>query len=144
MSSYLKSLLVFCSFFFLSLSLNAVDTDVIIGKVVCGYQGWFNCYNDGSPVDSWRHRAIGQYQSNTPNPSPNYVSFEIYSDISIYPPAVLHQTALANFPDGRAAELFSSYPEATIDMHFELMAKHNIDAAALQRFISETFNPVFK
>ena len=51
--------------------LTAVDTDAVVGKVIVGYQAWFNCYNDGSPVDSWRHWAIGQYQSNTPNPSPN-------------------------------------------------------------------------
>jgi hypothetical protein len=38
--------------------------------VICGYQGWFACYGDGSPVDRWNHWCGGKYQSDTPKPSP--------------------------------------------------------------------------
>ena len=32
-----------------------VDPSTIIGKVVCGYQGWFTCTGDGSPINRWTH-----------------------------------------------------------------------------------------
>jgi hypothetical protein len=35
-----------------------VDTSTLIGKVVCGYQGWFRCEGDGSN-NGWHHYAAG-------------------------------------------------------------------------------------
>ncbi len=122
----------------------SVDVSSLTGKVICGYQGWFNCYGDGAPVQQWVHWTTGSYQSNTPNPSANNINFELYPDITDYPDEVLFQTGLANFGDNRPARLFSSYPQATLDRHFAYMAENNIDGVALQRFIAVTFDPVFK
>jgi hypothetical protein len=126
-------------------SLNAqVDPSSVTDKVICGYQGWFNCYGDGSAVDSWRHWVNGMYQSNTPNPSPGNVQFEVYPDVSEYEADDLFLTSLGNLGNGRPAELFSSYPESVIQLHFEWMETHGIDGVALQRFIAETYDGLFK
>ena len=116
----------------------------VTGKVICGYQGWFNCYGDGSPVARWRHWSSGPYNSPAGSPAPGAVTFEGYPDVSEYPSSVLFQTNLGNLSDGRPAQLFSSYPAATIDLHFKWMQQSGIDGVALQRFLGETRDGVFK
>ena len=95
-------------------------------------------------MQQWVHWSQGSYQSATPNPSVNNLTFELYPDITDYPDEVLFQTGFANLGDNRPARLFSSYPQATLDLHFAYMAEHGIDGVALQRFIAVTFDPVFK
>ena len=31
-----------------------VDPNTLQGKVLLGYQGWFNCAGDGAPENTWR------------------------------------------------------------------------------------------
>ena len=31
-----------------------VDASTLQGKVLIGYQGWFNCAGDGAPENNWR------------------------------------------------------------------------------------------
>ncbi len=31
----------------------------ILGKLIVGYQGWFNCKDDGSPINGWVHWGGG-------------------------------------------------------------------------------------
>jgi hypothetical protein len=108
-----------------------VDPGSIIGKVVCGYQGWFSCAGDGSPLNIWFHWA------GTTKPAPGHLSFEVYPDVSIYDSSDLFQTGFANRGDGQPSRLFSSYRQSVVNKHFELMQTHGIDGVALQRFISE-------
>jgi len=51
----------------------------IRGKVVTGYQGWFNCAGDESPITSWIHWGDGAKQ-----PEPGSLSFELYPDMREY------------------------------------------------------------
>ena len=37
-------------------SLSGIDTSTLTGKVMCGYQGWFNCEGDGAEL-GWTHWA---------------------------------------------------------------------------------------
>ena len=67
---------IFIFYFFLSGALRAqapVDPSSIIGKVVCGYQCWFTCTGDGSPVNQWTHwsPANPPQAGIAPNPNPN-------------------------------------------------------------------------
>jgi hypothetical protein len=138
-SFFTNSILCFqglISFLFLSpaYSQAPADPDSIIGRVVCGYQGWFNCNGDGSPINSWYH------WSGNPVPAPGNLGFEIYPDVSIYNTADLCQTGFANLGDGQPSRLFSSYKQAVTDKHFELMQTHGIDGVALQRFITEVIS----
>ncbi len=116
----------------------------ITGKVICGYQGWFSCYGDGSPVARWFHWSNGTYQSNAGSPAPGALKFEVYPETSEYNDASLFQTNLGNINEGKPARLFSSWKADVIDKHFEWMQQYGIDGVALQRFIGETFDGVFK
>lgn len=114
------------------------------GRVICGYQGWFNAYGDGSPIARWRHWSGGQFNTNNGAPSPGHISFEVYPDVSEYGPAQLFQTNLGNLNDGSASKLYTSYHYETLDLHFKWMQQYGIDGVALQRFLGETKDGVFK
>ncbi|MFB7495941.1 xylosidase/arabinosidase [Streptomyces sp. NPDC056161] len=101
------------------------------GKVYVGYQGWFACTGDNSPINKWTHWAAGTA------PSPGNQTFELYPDISLYPASGLYQTGYANLGNGSPAKLFSSYSTAVVDQHFKWMQQYGIDGAALQRFGSD-------
>jgi hypothetical protein len=123
----------------------ATEASTITGKVICGYQGWFNCYGDGSPVARWFHWSNGQYQTDNGKPAAGQLKFEVYPDISEYNATSLFQTGFAAMGDGTTpSKLFSSYKEDVIEKHFGWMQQNGIDGIALQRFISETFDGVFK
>jgi hypothetical protein len=116
----------------------APEAQSVSGKVIAGYQGWFTCYGDGSPVARWSHWSAGTYQSNAGLPAPGHLSFEGYPDVSEYPQ--LFQTGFT----GPTTKLFSSYPQATLDLHFKWMQENGIDGVGLQRFLGETKDVVFK
>jgi hypothetical protein len=97
--------------------------------IICGYQGWFACSGDGSPMGGWLHWAGGQ-------PSPGHQSFEIYPDISEYPSTDLFQTGYAPLGDGRPTKLFSAYRQETSDLHCKWMQENGIDGVAIQRFLA--------
>ena len=124
----------------------AVDPSSIIGKVVCGYQGWFTCTGDGSPINRWTHWSPTNppQPGIAPNPNPN-LTFDVYPDVSLYNPTSLFQTNFANHGDGAPAKLFSDYKQDVTDKHFELMQANGIDGVAFQRFIWEVLiDPAFK
>ncbi len=116
----------------------------VTGKVICGYQGWFNAYGDGSLVARWAHWSAGTYQSNAGQPAPGNIKFEAFPATDEYNSADLYTTGLGNTSEGQPAKLFSSYKANVIDKHFEWMKDNQIDGIALQRFIGETFDGVFK
>lgn len=100
----------------------------VVGKITVGYQGWFACKGDNSPIDGWWHWA--QDWSTTPSMTNN--AFTSWPDMSEYD----HQYA-TDFPDlgnGQPATLFSSYDDQTVDVQFSWMEDYGIDVAALQRF----------
>ena len=123
-----------------------VDPGSIIGKVVCGYQAWFNCTGDGSPINHWSHWSPGNTPQAgiAPNPNPN-LTFDAYPDVSIYNPASLFQTNFASQGNGNPSQLFSSFKQDVVDKHFQLMQANGIDGVAFQRFIWEVLvDPAYK
>ena len=99
----------------------------IVGKLITGYQGWFSCSGDDSPLDGWVHWAQGSSQ-----PRPGYASFDLYPEVSEF--TITYKTGFANFGNGQPATLFSSYDAQVVNKHFEWMEEYGIDVAALQRF----------
>jgi Secretion system C-terminal sorting domain len=138
---------IICTFFLNKVAAQApVDPTSIIGKVVCGYQGWFTCTGDGSPINQWTHWSPTNppQPGVAPNPNPN-LTFDAYPDVSIYNPASLFATNFANQGDGSPASLFSDYKQDVTDQHFALMQANGIDGVAFQRFIWEVLvDPRFK
>jgi hypothetical protein len=100
----------------------------VVGKVTVGYQGWFACKGDGAPINAWWHWAPNS--ASTPSPSNNGI--KAWPDIRDY--TKTYPTAFANFGNGRAPGLFSSYDQQTVNAHFLWMQQYGIDTAALQRF----------
>lgn len=142
---YTFFVIIFC-FHLSSSAQTPVDPSSIIGKVVCGYQGWFTCTGDGSPINQWTHWAPGNAPQPgvAPNPNPN-LTFDVYPDVSMYQSTSLFQTNFANQGDGQPARLFSDYKQDVTDKHFQLMQANGVDGVAFQRFIWEVLvDPRFK
>ncbi|RFU83102.1 xylosidase [Streptomyces triticagri] len=100
----------------------------VVGKITVGYQGWFACRDDGSPIDNWWHWS---HDWGRP-PSPSNTAVTSWPDMRDY--AHHHPTAYAGLGNGAPATLFSSHDQQTVDTHFRWMQENGIDTAALQRF----------
>jgi hypothetical protein len=111
-----------------------VDSTTIDDRLLFGYQGWFACEGDGSPLDvagdGWRHWSPGVA------PTPANVSFEMWPDTRELGAGELCATSFV-MPDGRPAGLYSAWNAATVDRHFEWMARHGLDGVLLQEFTVE-------
>ncbi|MFI0941617.1 xylosidase [Streptomyces sp. NPDC021020] len=100
----------------------------VVGKITVGYQGWFACVGDGSPINSWWHWSQNGGQA----PSPSNTTIVAWPDVREY--TRTYQTGYAALGNGQPATLFSSYDQQTVDTQFLWMQQNSIDTAALQRF----------
>jgi arylsulfatase A-like enzyme len=107
-----------------------VDPSTLQGKVMCGYQGWFNCEGDGAQL-GWNHWARGRGVL-----APGNVTVDLWPDVSEYDPDELYATDFKH-RDGRIAKVFSSRNRKTVLRHFRWMREYGIDGVFLQRFASE-------
>ncbi|MGJ8726399.1 MAG: glycoside hydrolase family 71/99-like protein [Roseibacillus sp.] len=109
-------------------SKKGVDTTTLTGKVMTGYQGWFNCPDDGSGL-GWIH------WSQTPSKpfAPGNVTVDLWPDMSEATPSEHYPTGF-KFKSGEAATVFSSYHKTTVMRHFQWMREYGIDGAFVQRF----------
>lgn len=92
-----------------------VDTSTLRGKIMCGYQGWFNCEGDGADL-AWTHWARGRRGL----PAPGNIGVDLWPDMREYGPGERFATGFKN-PDGSPAEVFSSYKRETVMRHFGWM-----------------------
>ena len=99
----------------------------VVGKVTVGYQGWFAAPGDGSPFNDWWH-----WTKTGGAPSATNTGIKSWPDTREY--TTTFPTAYNNAPNGRPGNLFSSYPDQTINTQFLWMQQNGIDCAALQRF----------
>ena len=109
-------------------SVKGVDTTTLKGKVMAGYQGWFNCPDDGAGL-GWTHWA-----RNGAKPfAPGNVTVDLWPDMS-------EATTEERFPtgfkhaNGESAVVFSSYNRSTVSRHFRWMRDYGIDGVFVQRF----------
>lgn len=113
------------------------DND-IVGKVVAGYQGWFACAGDGTPLGDagrWVHWSRGAA------PAPGSQTFEMWPDIRDFGTAHTYPTGYAGLGNGQPARLFASNQQLTVDTHVKWMREYGIDCAAVQRFGGELKDP---
>jgi hypothetical protein len=113
----------------------------VTGKVIAGYQGWFNYAGDGSPIGTWVHWT-GQSQ---PAPGFDNISFDVYPYVGDYHSTSLSTAgSLGNFGDATSSKLYSAYKSDVTDEHFSWMEQNGIDGVALQRFATNLLNAPYK
>ena len=113
-----------------------VDATSLERKMLFGYQGWFLCPGDGSPVNGWTH----WFRRSAP--TAGNLAVDLWPDTSEFGPDELFPTDLA-YPDGSVARLYSAYNRTTVARHFAWMKQAGIDGVALQRFLREAQFPSF-
>lgn len=111
-----------------------VDTSTLIGKVMCGYQGWFTAPGDGSQR-GWTHYGRGRRFE------PGACTIDLWPDVSELDDDEKFPTAFRH-ADGSVAHVFSSFCRKTVVRHFAWMQEYGIDGAFVQRFAVETFHPL--
>jgi hypothetical protein len=105
----------------------AVDPSTIEGKVLFGYQGWFNCPSAGS--GSWVHWSRGV-------PAVGALTVEMYPDLSEFKAADLCPAGGMTV-GGKQAYLYAARNPAIVDAHFRWMEQYGLDGVFVQRFIGE-------
>jgi arylsulfatase A len=105
-----------------------VDTSTLAGKVMTGYQGWFNCEGDGAGL-GWTHWA----KSKNKLFGPGNITVDLWPEMSEYNQDSLFETGF-KYEDGRVAKVFSSHDKQATVLHFEWMRDYGIDGAFIQRF----------
>ena len=106
---------------------STVDPTTLDGKLMFGYQGWFGCPGDGSPLDTWEHwfrRGV---------PTAATLRVDMWPDVSELSESERCTTSLM-LPDGRPAQLYSAYNPRTVDRHFEWLQGYELPGVFLQRF----------
>ncbi len=108
----------------------------LIGKVMCGYQGWFNAPGDGT---NFGFRHWGQNGNFTPVDC----SVDFWPDMTEYTAG--EKYLVSSFNDGTDHYVFSSHNQATVVRHFKWMYDYGIDGVYVQRFMTETSpgSPIF-
>ncbi len=105
-----------------------VDASSLDGKVLLGYQGWFNCPGDGS-TRGWRSWARGKIL-------PGTLTVDLYPDLSEFQPSELCR--MPGFMiGGRPAYLYSAWNPHIVSRHFQWMKTYSLDGVLLQRFVSD-------
>jgi hypothetical protein len=106
---------------------SAVDPTTLDGKLMFGYQGWFGCPGDGSPLDTWEHwfrRGV---------PAAATLRVDMWPDVSELTESERCKTPLM-LPDGQPAQLYSAYNPRTVDRHFAWLQEYELPGVFLQRF----------
>jgi hypothetical protein len=111
-------------------TVRGVDTSTLSRKVMCGYQGWFNCEGDGAER-GWVHWTKGRGPL-----VPGRAKFDLWPDVSELSAEERFATGFQH-ADGSTAEVFSSFKKVTVLRHFAWMREYGIDGAFVQRFITD-------
>jgi len=92
-----------------------------------GYQGWFGCPGDGSPLNTWEH----WFRRGAPTAATLRV--DMWPDVSELSESERCDTSLT-LPDGQHAQLYSAYNPRTVDRHFAWLQQYELPGVFLQRF----------
>jgi hypothetical protein len=105
-----------------------VDASTMDRKLLFGYQGWFGCPDDGSPLRRWEH----WFRRDVPA-SPATVHVDFWPDVSELDPDE-HCVTPLRLGDGRPASVYSAYNPKTVNRHFRWMKEYGLAGVFLQRF----------
>jgi glycoprotein endo-alpha-1,2-mannosidase len=101
----------------------------LIGKIMCGYQGWFTTPGDGLSTSNWKHwsdkSTFTQYNCKV----------DMWPDVT---EMLSYATEATGFASGtNHYYVFSSYKRNIVLRHFQWMRDYGIDGIYLQRFANE-------
>lgn len=113
-----------------------VDASTLDRKLLFGYQGWFSCPRDGTPIDGWVH----WFRDNTA--SCGNLTVDLWPDVRELSSGEKCQTGMT-LSDGSPAVVYSANRSQTVRRHFEWMRDADLDGVMLQRFSSELRDPRF-
>ncbi|MBA2116055.1 glycoside hydrolase family 71/99-like protein [Bremerella alba] len=113
-----------------------VNATTLDGKVLCGYQAWFRCPEDGTNLH-WMH------WSRQPTITPQSITFQMWPDLSEFTPTEKYAVPGMKYPGGTPAYLYSSVHQKTIERHFQWMQQYGIDGVFVQRFLVNLRQPSF-
>jgi hypothetical protein len=109
-----------------------VDRSTLTGKVMAGYQGWFNAPGDGSG------KGWARYQrKDDATFEPGACNIDFWPDVSEMDPDELFRTPFVH-ADGSPAYVTSSRHPKTVDRYFRWMREAGIDGVFQQRFAELT------
>lgn len=108
------------------LDVPVVDNSSLDGKVMFGYQGWFNHPDDGAGL-GWVH--WGNFYE------PINSTVDMYPDLREYGLDEQYKADLT-YPNGRMAPVFSSFNRNTVVRHMKWVRDYDLDGVFVQRFIS--------
>jgi hypothetical protein len=113
---------------------SGVDATTLDRKLLFGYQGWFACPGDGSPLAAWEH----WFRRGQPA-SAATLRIDMWPDVSELGPDERCPTPLT-LPDGRHADVYSAYNARTVQRHFRWMQEYDLAGVFLQRFTAHLDN----
>jgi hypothetical protein len=112
-----------------------VDATTLDGKVLCGYQGWFNTAGDGTNF-GFTHWGQGLER-----PDGGRFTVDMWPDLAEYDPKALREVPGLKMPDGSPARLYSAFRKGPVLLHCKWMRQYGIDGVFLSRFIGEATSP---
>lgn len=112
-----------------------IDATTLDGKVLCGYQGWFNtpCDNASFGFTHWGQRLD--------QPDRAHFTVDLWPDVSEYAAEDLCEVPGLKMPDGAPARLYSAFRKGPVLVHTRWMREYGIDGVFLSRFIGEAASP---
>ena len=112
-----------------------VDATTLDGKVLCGYQSWFN-----TPGDGWGSGFV-HWGQGLDRPDGGRFTVNMWPDVSEYDPSDLYAVPGLKLPDGSPASLYSGFRKGPVLLHFRWMREYGLDGVFLSRFIGEAADP---
>ena len=97
-----------------------VDGTTLDQKLMLGYQGWFACPGDGSPLAAWEHWFRRGDQA-----APETLRVDMWPDVSELEADERCDTPLT-LASGARAQLYSAYNPKTVDRHFRWMQEYDL------------------
>jgi hypothetical protein len=111
-----------------------IDSSTLDGKVLCGYQGWFN-----TPCDSERF-GFGHWGEGLESTNGRF-TVDMWPDESDYDTGDLCDVPGLKMPDGSPARLYSAFRKGPVLLHCKWMRQYGIDGVFVSRFIGEARDP---
>ena len=112
-------------------------TGDVVGKIIAGYQGWFQAAGDGGPFNSWQHTNL-ECWPDMRQYTKTYGSVRFNQDSIFEPPFT------GTLGNGLPVTMFSDWDQSSVSLHFLWMQQYGVDCAALQRFGAHFSDPRVK